>query len=151
MVITLYTEEIMSDLRGISHHEVAEIPDVEARYRAEAGTEKQHLIYKCVSEGVTRLARRCVRFLKGDYKTEADNAGDIPKSYSLEFAFSERRALNKADALAETMHFFVLHYALSDFYSDVSQGELSNKHSLMAVEAGNGLDALLYHKQPPVL
>lgn len=151
MVITLYTEEIVSDLRGVSHHEVAEIPDVEARYRAEAGTEKYHLIHKCISEAVTRLARRCGRFLRGNYTVASDNAQEIPVSYTFNFDISERRAVGKAEILAETMHNFILHYALSQFYSDVSQGDLSNKHSLLAMEAGNEIDTLIYSKLPPIL
>lgn len=151
MVITLYTEEIVSDLKGISHHEVAEIPDIEARYRAEAGSEKTHLIYKCISEGITRLARRCQRFLNGNYIMNSDNALAIPDSFTFDLRFSERRAVGKGATLAETMHGFALQVALSQFYSDVSQSALSDKHGLMAAEMGNELDTLLYSKMPPIV
>jgi len=151
MVITLYTEEIMSQLKGISHHEVAEIPDVEARYRAEAGSEKFPLIYRGISEGVGRLVRRCNRFLKGGYKITNDNAMELPPELLFDFSLSERRAVGKAEPLAEEMSKFIVHYALSQFYSFVSQGELSNKHSLLAMDSGNEIDNLLYSKIPPIL
>lgn len=151
MVVTLYTEEIVSNIRGISHHEVAEIPDVEARYRGEAGSEKFPLIYRGISEGVGRLLRRCHRFLKGGYYISSDNAGEIPPEMTFDFNISERRAVGKSEMLAKAMNDFVLHYALSQFYSDVSQSELSNKHSLAAIDAGNELDMILYSKLPPIL
>ncbi|MBR5660599.1 MAG: hypothetical protein IKW99_03520 [Bacteroidales bacterium] len=49
------------------------------------------------------------------------------------------------------MSSLVVHYALSRFYSNVSQPDLSNKHSLMAIDAGNEIDNLLYSKLPPIL
>lgn len=150
MVITIYTEDIVNDIRSISHHEVAEIPDVEARYRAEAGSEKLPLIYKGVAGGIARLGRRCIRFLKNNY-TESDNVREIPEEYNFDFNFSERRAIGKSERLSEEMHNFVVHYALSQFYSDVSQGDLSNKHGLLAVESGNEIDTMLYSKLPPIL
>ena len=151
MVIELYTEEIVSNIRGISHHEVAEIPDTEARYRAEAGTEKLPLIYRGISEGVGRLIRRCVRFLKGGYTNDSDNAQTIPAVLRFEFNISERRAVGKAESLAAVMSDFILHYALSQFYSYVSQSELSAKHSLLAEDAGKEIESLLYSKLPPIL
>ena len=151
MVIRLYTEEIASEIREISHHEVAEIPDVEARYRAEAGTEKLTLIYRAISAATGRLIRRCSRFLKGGYTDDSDNAQPVPAEMVFDFSISERRAVGKAEILAKEMHNFIIHYALSQFYSDVSQGDLSNKHGLLAVESGNEIDTMLYSKLPPIL
>lgn len=151
MVIKLYTEELVSNIRSISHHEVAEIPDVEARYRAEAGSEKLPFIYKGISEGVGRLVRRCHRFLQGGYAKEKDNAMELPPELVFDFNISERRAVGKAEPLAEEMSSLVVHYALSRFYSNVSQPDLSNKHSLLAIEAGNEIDNMLYSKLPPIL
>lgn len=149
MVITIYTEEVMNHLRAVSHREVAEIADVEARYRAEAGSEKLEEIYRCIEEAYSRLSSRLSRWLKATYYTRKDNLLDVPASYEFEFDISERRAINKTDALANAMDVFMVEYALSKFYSNVSQGDLSNKHSLLAIDAGNQLDELLYTKQPP--
>lgn len=149
MVITLYVSNIISQMRAISHREVSAIDDAEARYRAEAGTEKMDDIRHCVDDAYKRLLGRCSRFLKDSYTTAtSDNIG-IPESYVIELSLSERRAINKADPLEEAMHNFVVEYALSKFYSNVSQGDLSNKHSLAALDAGNNLETLLYTKQPP--
>ena len=149
MVITIYTEEVMTRLRTISHREVAEIPDAEARYRAEAGSEKLEEIYHCIAEARARLEARCARWLKATYHTEKDNLLSIPASYEFEFDISERRAVNKTTPLTDAMNVFIVEYALSKFYSNVSQSELSNKHGLLAVDAGNQIDELLYTKLPP--
>lgn len=149
MVINLFTEELVQRLKTVSHHEVAEIADVEARYRAEAGTEKTELILRCIRDAVRRLEGRCVRFLKEVLPQYADNASGVPVAYRLEFVLTERRAIGKAPLLEEACETFVLEYALSKFYSAVSQQPLSNSHSLMAIDAGERLTALLFSKQPP--
>lgn len=149
MVIVLYTEEIVKQLRTISHREVATIEDPEARYRAEAGSEKLPEIYRCVWEAFARLSARCSRWLKASYEHKRDNVYDVPSAFSFEFVLSERRSINSTEPLLNDMHNFMVEYALSKFYSMVNQGELSNKHSLLAIDAGNNIDQTLYIKQPP--
>lgn len=149
MVIVLYTEEIVKQLRTISHREVAAIEDPEARYRAEAGSEKLPEIYRCVWEAFARLSARCSRWLKATYEHKRDNVYDVPSEFGFEFVLSERRSINSTEPLLNDMHNFMVEYALSKFYSMVNQGELSNKHSLLAIDAGNNIDQTLYIKQPP--
>ena len=151
MVITLHTQEILDNLRSISHREVSVIEDADARYRAEAGTEKMYEIERCVSEAASRLAGRAVvaRFLKADFKLEKDNTHELPPEYVFEFVLSERRRINTAGPLEEAMNTFMVEYALTKFYSIVSLADLSNKHSLLAIEAGNEIDSILYTKKPP--
>ena len=149
MVIVLYTEEIVKNLRTISHREVAAIEDADARYRAEAGSEKMEEIYRCVWEAFARLSARCSRWLKATYQNRRDNVMNIPTQFGFEFLLSERRSINNTEPLLNEMHTFMVEYALSKFYSTVNQGELSNKHSLLAIDAGNNIDQILYTKQPP--
>lgn len=149
MVITLYTKEIMDHLRSISHREVAAIDDPDARYRVEAGTEKTYEINRCVSEAISRLSTRCRRWLKSEYQHTAGDTITIPTQFDFNLVLSERRSSNNAEPLQSEMHTFAVEYALSKFYSIVNQGELSNKHSLLAIDAGNTIDQILYTKQPP--
>ena len=150
MVITLYTAELINDLRTKSHYEASNfIPDVEARYRAEAGAEKREDLSRCISEGFDRLRHRCWRFLKDEYIQQADNTISLPDQVDIELTLTERRAVNKALPLKEAFHTFVIEYALSKFYSDVHVPDLSNKHSLLAIDAGNRIDELLFTKLPP--
>ena len=149
MVIELYTQEILDDIRMKSHQEVAAIEDVEARYRAEAGTEKMEDITRCLGEGVGALRHRCIRFLKEEITEISDNLSSLPEKVTLDLSLSERRAIGKSEPLTKAAHSLVVEYALSKFYSDVSQMELSNKHSALALIAGNEIDDLLYSKLPP--
>lgn len=155
MVIELKSQLIISQIRETSHREVSSIADAEARYRVEAGTEKLADIRACLFDAIRRLKGRVIRFLSDEWMSEnyidsSDNSVSIPVSWSFEFEMTERRALGKTEPLAEAMNTFVLEYALSKFYSIVSMGDLSNTHSLAAVEAGNILDELLYTKLPPI-
>ena len=149
MVISLYAEELVKSLRAISHREVAAIEDPDARYRAEAGSEKLPEIYRCIWYAFARLSARCSRWLKATYQHQRDNVMDVPTQFDFEFVLSERRSINTSEPLLNEMHTFMVEYALSKFYSIVNQGELSNKHSLLAIEAGNNIDQILYTKQPP--
>jgi len=149
MVITLYAEEIVNNLRSVSHREVAAIEDPDARYRAEAGSEKLEEIYRCIQEAFARLSARCSRWLQATYQHQRDNTMEIPTQFIFEFVLSERRAINNTEGLLNEMHNFMVEYALSKFYSNVNQGELSNKHSLLALDAGNNIDQILYTKKPP--
>ena len=59
MLIVLSVEELMRDIKKKSHREVEErIADVEARYRAEAGTEKEDEITRCMGEAASALSHR---------------------------------------------------------------------------------------------
>lgn len=149
MVIELYTQEILNDLRTKCHYEVAQIADVEARYRVEAGTEKMEDVKRCVAEAMDRLRHRCIRYLEEEIVDRMDNALFFRDKYTFNLILSERRAIGKTQPLAEAMHTFAVEYALSKFYSDVAMQDLSNKHSMLAVEAGDRIDDMLYTKMPP--
>ena len=149
MTVQLYTEPIVHEFRQKSHLEVQDIKDPESRDNARAGVEKMEEINRCIKQAFSRLAARCVRWLRGSYSDVSDNAPGLPESFFFEFQLSERRALNTSEGLVDAMNTFMVEYALSKYYSTVNQGELSNKHSLLAIDAGNQIDQILYTKQPP--
>lgn len=151
MLITLQVEELLRDLKKKSHEEVKAIEDIEARYRAEAGTEKEHEIMRCMVEAASALSRRLWRYLRNYYQDESDNQLAIPEAFVYDLVMSERRAEGKAQQLADYMHTFIVHLTLSRFYSTVSQQELSNKHSLQSLEDAKQLDELIYSKLPPIV
>jgi len=149
MVIELYTQELLNDLRMKSHQEVSGIEDVEARYRVEAGSEKLEDITRCLGEGIGALRHRCIRFMKEEITEISDNTSSLPDKIVFDLSLSERRAIGKSEPLTKAMHTLVVEYSLSKFYSDVNQMELSNKHSALALGAGATIDDLLYTKMPP--
>ena len=149
MVITLYTQELLNDLRSKSHYEVSQIENVEVRYRAEAGSEKTDEIKRCISDGIARLRHRCWRFLREEITETNDNGTYWTDESVFDLSLSELRAINKSEPLTVAMHTFVVEYALSKFYSDMSMQDLSNKHSVLAMEAGDRIDDMLFTKMPP--
>lgn len=151
MTIELFKSDILEDISKKSYKECQSIPDIDARYRTEAGTEKMDEIRRDMEEGFMQLNRRCMRFLNNQYTAFADNKQPESESYVYEFKISERRAIGKIEPLTSAMHVLVVEYALSKFYSVVNNIEMSNKHSLLAISAANEIDELLYTKQPPIL
>ena len=101
MTITIHTDPIFLEVRQKSHLSVQDIKDPEARDNARAGLDKIDEITRCIYDGFGQLKRRVSRFLDRDYTVEADNISRIPSAYVYEFRISERRAVNKAEALEE--------------------------------------------------
>ncbi|MBP5389725.1 MAG: hypothetical protein J6Y27_05210 [Bacteroidales bacterium] len=149
MVITLYTQELLNDIREKSHLEVAEILDAEARYRAEAGTEKTGEVFRCIEEAIREAEIRCMLYLREQFAQAADNSLDYPDTFNFVFSMSERRSIGKTKPMRTVLHNFVVHYALSRFYQTVSQGALAEKHALVASAEGTAIEDLLYSKLPP--
>ena len=151
MKITLQIDPILLEVRQKSHLNVQDIKDPEARDNARAGLDKIEEITRCVYDGFAQLQRRCGRFLTREYTIEADNVSRMPGAYVYEFSVSERRGANKAEALEEAMHGFVVQYALAKFCATVNQTERSNSHSVAALDYGKQIEELLYTKLPPRL
>lgn len=151
MTIELFTEPILLEIRQKSHLEVQDITDPEKRDNARAGLDKYDEVQRCFNEGIAQVRRRIIRFLADDYEHWKDDTLNIPQSHIFELTLSERRGLGKAEPLTSAMHDLTVQYALAKFYASVNQTELSNRHSVLAMEAGNTIDELLYYKQPPRL
>lgn len=152
MLIVLNVSELMRDIKKKSHREVEErIADVEARYRAEAGTEKEDEITRCMVEAASNLSHHLHRYLRTWYQDEVDDQLALPDAFVYDLSLSERRAEGKAQPLADYMHSFVVDLTLSRFYSSVSQQDLSNIHSQKALETARLLEDMLYTKKPPLL
>lgn len=149
MDIELKTDIMLSSIKSISHREVGEIADPEARYRAEAGTEKETLIKSCICDGAAKLTHRLARFLSSGYTRSISNEPEWKEQFVYSLDLSERRMANKAEPIMSEMQNFIIHYALAKFYSTVSQSDLSNKHSLITNDAAINLDNLIYTKLPP--
>lgn len=149
MTITFTAAELQKVMRQMSHLEVQDIKDVEARDNARAGLDKIEEVNRCLAHGFAQVRRKCWRWLNDDDTSTKGRVYIRPGDTEYNLNLSERRGLDKAEALASAMERLILEYALSEFYSTVNQVELSKKHSLLALDAGNELDELLYTKKPP--
>lgn len=149
MILSLSVPVILRDIKVKSHYEVSVITDAEARYRIEAGTEKEEEIYRDMTDVASALSRRLRRYLVEYYQEEASNEVSIPDAFVYDLEVSDRRADNLLQPLTDAAHDYVVHYTLAKFYSSVSQVDLSNKHSVLTEEAAKTIENLLYSKQPP--
>lgn len=153
--IRLQVTELLFDIRNKSYEECQSITDIDARYRTEAGTEKTDEIRRCLTEAVSRLHRIAYRWTAKFYKDEPtwDDA-DIPsedyhQDYVFELDFTQREAEGKDKILADLFHEYVVEATLAKFYSSVNAGDLSNKHSLLAIEADRAITDILPRKSVP--
>ena len=151
MIISLSISEILASIKRKSHYEVSGIADAEERYRVQAGTEKETEIFELILRVASTLNHRLRRFLRESYQEENDNRQAIPEAFVFDLDVTDRRSDNLGQSLTDAMHNYVVHYTLSKYYADVSQGELSNKHSAEAIEYGNLIDRIIYTKQPPII
>ena len=170
MTIKISTEELFFDIKNKSHHEVASIQDVNLRYIAEAGTENDHEIFRCVTDAEALIRLMCGKFLisaEEVYPTEPspetestspastneshDNnlREEVPTAYQYTFIDNPRRQDNRGRVIANGMHSAIVSMALSKFYISVNQMELSKAHDELANRAVTLLEKMLYEKVQP--
>lgn len=153
MKVTINTSELFFDIKNKSHHEVSSITDVDQRYVAEAGTENEHEIFRCIIEAEARVRLMCGRFLKRTTETtdkDSDLPEEVPASYEYEFTDNARRQDNRGKVIADGMHSAIVSMALSKFYVSVNQMELAKTHDGLATSGIQLLEKMLYEKLPPV-
>lgn len=151
MQITIKLKELFFDIKNKSHHEVASIEDTDLRYVAEAGTENEHEIYRCIIDAEARVRLMCGKFLVSSTETHKDNTLPeyVPDSYTYNFVDNARRQDNRGQVITDGMHSAIVSMALSKFYVSVNQMELSAQHDKLAQNAVLLLERMLYEKLPP--
>ena len=152
MQITIKLKELFFDIKNKSHHEVASIQDTDLRYVAEAGTENEHEIYRCIIDAEAKVRMMCGKFLVRAKETYGDNTlpANVPESYTYDFIDNPRRQDNRGQVITDGMHSAIVSMALSKFYISVNQVELSAQHDKLSERAVHLLEQMLYEKLPPV-
>ena len=163
MKITIGIKDLIFAIRDTSHNEVATISDVQARYKAEAGLEKIELIKQCILEAYASVTSVCYRFLSGedtdnfnpavqDTSETIDGVTNIGiPDFSFNIVGGTRRLGDKGPALGNKIREALKDYALSSFYTSVSQEKLSSEHTKRAVADLRELESMLRSKRPPQL
>lgn len=161
MKITIGIKDLIFAIRDTSHNEVATIADVQARYKSEAGLEKIELIKQCIMEAYANVTDVCYRFLSGnsvadfnpalnDTSETIDGETSIGISdFEFEITGGVRRIGNKGPAIGNKIREALKDYALSAFYTSVSQEKLSAEHNKRAVADLGELKTMLRGKRPP--
>lgn len=151
MTVQIKIKELFFDIKNKSHHEVASIQDTDMRYVAEAGTENEHEIYRCIIDAEARVRLMCGKFLKRASETFNDNTlpERVPDEYTYDFIDNARRQDNRGQVIVDGMHSAIVSMALSKFYVSVNQMALSEQHDKLAANAVLLLERMLYEKLPP--
>lgn len=153
MNVTIKTSELFFDIRNKSHHEVSSIDNVDQRYVAEAGTENEHEIFRCIIEAEARVRLMCGRFLKRTTEVkdaDSDLPEEVPTAYEYEFVDNARRQDNRGKVIADGMHSAIVSMALSKFYISVNQMDLAKAHDALATSGVQLLERMLFEKLPPI-
>ena len=161
MVITIGIKDLLFAIRSASHTEVATIQDITERYKAEAGLEKLELVKQCILEAYATILEKCHRFMTGDTMTDFNPAVQDATptidghtnigidDFTFTFDGGARRFGAKNMALANKIKEALKDYALSSFYTSVSQPGLAEAHGKRAVADLTELNAILRSKRPP--
>lgn len=151
MQVKIKIKELFFDIKNKSHHEVASIQDTDLRYVAEAGTENEHEIYRCIIDAEAKVRLMCGKFLVRASETFNDNTlpEQVPDEYTYDFIDNARRQDNRGQVIVDGMHSAIVSMALSKFYVSVNQMELSEQHDKLAANAVLLLERMLYEKLPP--
>lgn len=151
MTVNINIKELFFDIKNKSHHEVASIQDTDLRYVAEAGTENEHEIYRCIIEAEARVRLMCGKFLVRASESFNDNTlpEKVPDKYTYEFVDNARRQDNRGQVIVDGMHSAIVSMALSKFYVSVNQNELAAQHDALANKGVELLERMLYEKLPP--
>lgn len=150
MTITITYSEVLFDLQNKNREEVRGIEEPQARYLAEAGSDKMDEIVRCIQESLSNVKTILLRFTSvTDMSDESDMLRD-PNDILLGFELSARRGAGKSQMIADAVHSLIVNLSLSKFYSTINQTELMAKRDELAKSDAAVLNKLLYEKLPPV-
>lgn len=150
MIVYVSYESLLSEIRQKSHLEVQHIQDPEVRYLAEAGTEKDDELGRCVVVADAQLRALVSRYLTNDPHRVVEAGVDTPKVLPYPFLFSRRRAMNKAEQLPQMMRDYLVNAALAKFYATVAVTDLAASRGNMAAQQAAEIVRVLYTKLPPL-
>ena len=150
MTITIKYSEVLFDLQNKNKEEVRSIEEPQARYLAEAGSDKIDEVARCIQEAITNVTAMFLRFISAKENEGASDMLRNPDNVLLEFNVSERRGAGKDEMIADALHSLIVNLSLSKFYSTINQTELAAKRDTLAASDTAVINKLLYEKLPPV-
>lgn len=150
MTVNIITEELLQDIRMKSHLECETIPDVEERYKYEAGTEKRDEVSRSIIRAVATARGVLVRFLEPDFSDFASNLPEIPEEFCFQFHISERRLAGRTQQIADRLHSYIVDLTLGYYYTSCNKLDFAKTHTDMAAGECMQIESLLYTKLPPI-
>ena len=151
MVITLYPNPIIDEVRRKAYFEVQPVQEPEARHDARAGEEKMPELEQALLVADSQLQSLIMRWLVHDETVETEDTGGLPSTFRYEFVFTERRMKGKLPALTGQMHDYLVNETLSKHFTNVTQAQLADRHAALAEGCAKRINDLLYTKNPPIV
>lgn len=149
VTITIQRAQVLADMKVTSHAEVASIEDAKARYKAEAGTEKNQQLHQCIVDAVADAESILRPFISGAATASADDAYSSTGDFTFTLEVTPRKAAGLAAPLARALHKFIVNVALSSFYRGVNQPGLAAAHDGARARDTQAIENLIYHRAAP--
>lgn len=151
MRIDIDTAELLYDIQSTSHLEAGAITDAEARYRVEAGTEKEEELKRDILYAASTARQIMSRFLADDFISAGNNTmpQTLPTKIQFNFEVSSRRLDGKIHILTDILHTFLVDAALAEFYATVNEATLTANHMAKVTELTQKIEQIIYTKKPP--
>ena len=156
MTIAIDTREMLFRVRRLSHDEVeATVPDPEAAYHMEAGSEKEDTVKDCLNRAWASVTALLEPFIDCDDAVEDTEVAygkvTLPDAYTIDLVTSERRLAGKEAMLTERISALLVDRTLGHFYTGNGQTELAQKWNALALADEEALVNAIHSKRPPKL
>ena len=150
VTVNITRASVLADMKVKSHAEVAHIQDDKQRYLAELGTEKEQEAHQCITDAASDVAAFIRPLLVFTSGTEtATDAYDTTAAITYTLSVTARKAPGMADALAKTIHAYIVDAALSKFYGSVAQGDLAEIHRVRLASELADINNIIYRRSKP--
>lgn len=152
LTITIEPDRVRDDVRLKSHLQTKTIPDPEARDAARADIVKLDEINRSLLSARSDLLDILNPFLSEDTSSTGDDKyaeASLDNQMSFAFDITNRRLNNRAKAIADAIHAYLVDNVLHRFYLSVAQGDLAAVEAQQLAADKSNLENLLYTKLRP--
>lgn len=132
--------------------------NVSAVWQQETGADKpmppKGLLQQALVEARAALSRLLARFLAPvGCQRSAQDCQSFPDTFAFDLRLTTRRVNGKEQALADTIHSYLVNAALVRMHTDsgAAAADIAKAHQEQMLVAAQTLNSLLYSKIPPML
>ena len=151
MKITINTKLVSEEIRQKSHLNTRQIQDTDLKVSTRIGEDEMDEVDRCILQANGRMLTLCRKWLSPASVSANADVLTLPQKFEYEFVGTDRRLQNKAEALTQDIHSFIVSAALSRYYNSVFNDNLANMYERKALADAQDITILLNSKLPPVL
>lgn len=154
MEVSIYTNELLFNIKNKSHQELAVLlPDPEQRYPQEAGTDKEEDLKRCIVEAYSEVVGIISRFeynIRPEQEVIATTP-ELPEYFVFYIESSERRLVSEEQALADLIFSYMTNRSLSRYYTNAGRNDLAAKDEANAAIDKDHIIKMIYRKRRPAI